>query len=163
MWDDHDVNGGQVVLPARPDHGCLRSGVGLASRVTDPIPVAGRAWENGCIESFNGKLRETNSLTGRSSIDCRKPRPRSSARQQSNERRPHRSLGNRPPAPKGYRAPFMGSPLAAAATFGVTLTLAQQLVAARSQRSSRFALFTVEPLSSGLVLDGPPTGLAGRR
>jgi len=29
-------------------------------------------------------------------------------------------LGNRPPAPEVYRTPFLGSPLAAAAAFGVT-------------------------------------------
>jgi hypothetical protein len=41
-------------------------------------------------------------------------------RHQYNRKRPHSSLGNRPPAPEVYPAPFLGSPLPAAAGFGLT-------------------------------------------
>jgi len=77
----------------------------------------GSPWENGYIESFNGKLRdellkreafftleETQALIER-------------WRQTYNRRRPHSSLGNRPPAPEVYLVPNWGSPLTATAAF----------------------------------------------
>jgi putative transposase len=41
-------------------------------------------------------------------------------RQQYKRRRPHSTLGNRPPAPEAYLVPNWGSPLTAAAAFGLT-------------------------------------------
>jgi putative transposase len=80
----------------------------------------GSPWENGNIESFNGKLRDE--LLKRE-IFC----PLQEAqvlverwRQQYNRRRPHSTLGNRPPAPEAYLVPNWGSPLTAAAAFGLT-------------------------------------------
>lgn len=42
---------------------------GLRTLYTEP----GSPWENGCLESFNGKLRQKSS-TGRSSIPYERPR-----------------------------------------------------------------------------------------
>jgi putative transposase len=41
-------------------------------------------------------------------------------RQLYNHSRPHSSLGNRPPAAEAYLVPEWGSPLTAAAAFGLT-------------------------------------------
>jgi transposase InsO family protein len=80
----------------------------------------GSPWENGYIESFNGKLRDE--LLNREIFYTLQEAEVliERWRQQCNRRRPHSSLGNRPPAPEVYRAPFLGSPLAAAAAFGLT-------------------------------------------
>ena len=80
----------------------------------------GSPWENGYIESFNGKLRDEPlnreifyTLQEATVIVER-------WRHQYNRRRPHSSLGNRPPAPEAYPASFLGFPLTAAAAFGLT-------------------------------------------
>jgi transposase InsO family protein len=79
----------------------------------------GSPWENGYIESFNGKLRDEllkreifYTLQEAQVIVER-------WRQQYNHRRPHSSLGNRPPAPEAYWVASWGSPLTAAAAFGL--------------------------------------------
>jgi putative transposase len=79
----------------------------------------GSPWENGYIESFNGKLRDEllkreifyTLEEGRVLIER--------WRQTYNRQRPHSSLGNRPPAPEAYWVPSWGSPLTAAAAFGL--------------------------------------------
>lgn len=79
----------------------------------------GSPWENGYIESFNGKLRDE--LLKRE-IFCTLQEARVLVerwRQQYNHRRPHSSLGNRPPAPEAYWVPGWGSPLTAAAALGL--------------------------------------------
>lgn len=95
---------------------CWLSELGTRTLFIEP----GSPWENGYIESFNGKLRDE--LLNREIfytlqeaqvlIEC--------WRDQYNRRRPHSSLGNRPPAPEAYPAPFLGLPLTAAAAFGLT-------------------------------------------
>ena len=80
----------------------------------------GSPWENGYLESFNGKLpdellnRETFYTLQEAEVLIER------WRQQYNRRRPHSLLGNRPLAPEVYRTPFLGSPLAAAAAFELT-------------------------------------------
>jgi Integrase core domain len=48
-------------------------------------------------------------------------------RNQYNRRRPHSALGNRPPAPEAYPAPFLRSPLTAATAVGLREALVQKL------------------------------------
>ena len=80
----------------------------------------GSPWENGYIESFNGKLRDE--LLNREIFYTLQEAQVliERWRDQYNRRRPHSSLGNRPPAPEAYPAPFLGFPLTAAAAFGPT-------------------------------------------
>jgi putative transposase len=80
----------------------------------------GSPWENGYIESFNGKLRDE--LLNREIFYTLQEAQVliERWRNQYNRRRPHSSLGNRPPAPEAYPAPFLGFPLTAAAAFGLT-------------------------------------------
>jgi putative transposase len=67
----------------------------------------GSPWENGPIESFNGKLRDE--LLNREIFYTLQEAKVliERGRQQYNRRRPQTSLGNRPPAPEVYRAPFL--------------------------------------------------------
>jgi putative transposase len=79
----------------------------------------GSPWENGCVESFNGKLRDE--LLKREIFYTLQEAQVlvERWRQQYNRRRPHSSLGNRPPAPEAYWVPSWGYPLTAAAAFGL--------------------------------------------
>jgi transposase InsO family protein len=72
-------------------------------------------WENGYIESFNGKLRDE--LLKREIFYTLQEAQVlvERWRLQYNHRPPHSSLANRPPAPEKYLAPDWGSPLTAAA------------------------------------------------
>jgi len=65
----------------------------------------GSPWENGCIESFNGKLRDE--LLNRESFDTLREAQVliEDWRVEYNTRRPHSSPGYRPPAPETF-APF---------------------------------------------------------
>jgi len=96
-------------------------------------------WENGHTESFNGKQRHE--LLNREIFDTLQETEVliEPWRQQYNRRRPHSSLGNRPPEPEVCRTPFLGSPLAAAAAFVLPWTLAQKPGAAywRANRTPR--------------------------
>jgi putative transposase len=80
----------------------------------------GSPWENGCIESFNGKLwdellkREIFYTLQEAQVLVER------WRQQYNRRRPHSAPRNRPPAPEAYLVPNWGSPHTAAAAFGLT-------------------------------------------
>lgn len=80
----------------------------------------GSPWENGYIESFNGKLRDE--LLNREIFYTLQEAQVliERWRNQYNRRRPHSSLGNRPPAPEAYPAPFLGFPLTTTAAFGLT-------------------------------------------
>jgi putative transposase len=80
----------------------------------------GSPWENGYIESFNGKLRDE--LLNREIFYTLQEAQVLTERwrDQYNRRRPHSSLGNRPPAPEAHPAPFLGFPLTTAAAFGLT-------------------------------------------
>ena len=77
----------------------------------------GSPWENGYIESFNGKLRDE--LLKREIFYTLQEAQVlvERWRQQYNRRRPHSSLGNRPPAPEAYPVPRRGSHLTPAAAF----------------------------------------------
>lgn len=90
-------------------------------RAREPLGACpGRSPGNGYIESFNGKLRDE--LLNRE-IFYKLQEAQvliERWRNQYNRRRPHSSLGNRPPAPEAYPAPFLRSPLAAATAFGLT-------------------------------------------
>jgi transposase InsO family protein len=80
----------------------------------------GSPWENGYIESFNGKLRDE--LLKREIFYTLEEAQVLIEwwRQMYNHRRPHSALGNRPPAPEACIVPSLGSPLATAAAFGLT-------------------------------------------
>lgn len=86
----------------------------------DTVHRAGKPWENGCIESFNGKLwdellkREIFHTLQEAQVLVER------WRQQYNRRRPHSALRDRPPAPEAYLVPNWGSPHTAAAAFGLT-------------------------------------------
>jgi putative transposase len=79
----------------------------------------GGPWENGYIESFNGKLqdellkREIFYTLQEAQVLVER------WRQIDNGRHPHSSLGNRPPAPEAYLVPSLGSPLATEPAFGL--------------------------------------------
>ena len=124
------------------------SEVGTRALFIDP----GSPGENGTIERFDGRLR--GALQNREISYTRQQAEVliERGRQQCSQSRPHSSLGCRSPALEGYRARLLGYPLAASAAFAVTYTLPQRLGAARSRRSSPFALSTVEPPFSSLVL-----------
>ncbi len=79
----------------------------------------GRSPGNGYIKSFNGKLRDE--LLKRGTFYTLEEAQVLSGRwrQQYNHRRPHSSLGNSPPVPGAYLVPNRGSPLTAAAAFGL--------------------------------------------
>ena len=80
----------------------------------------GSPWENGYIESFNGKLRDE--LLKREVFYTLEEAQVliEQWRQMYNRRRPHSSLGNKPPAPEAYLVPNWGSPLTTAVAFGLT-------------------------------------------
>jgi putative transposase len=87
----------------------------------------GSPWENGYIESFNGRLRDE-PLKREIFWTLEEARVLIERwRQMYNRRRPHSSLGNRPPAPEAYLVPKWGSPLTVAAAFGLTLNLVQRM------------------------------------
>jgi putative transposase len=101
----------------------------------------GSPWQNGRIESYNGKLRDEPlnreifyTLQEAEVLIERR-------RQEYNQTRPHSWPGNRPPAPEVSPAAFLGSPLPTAAAFGLALTLvhkpgADQYRPARSTSSA---------------------------
>ena len=80
----------------------------------------GSPWENGYTESFNGKSRDE-FLNREIFYKLQEAQVLIERwRNQYNRRRPHSSLGNHPPAPEEYLAPFLRSPLTAATAFGLT-------------------------------------------
>ena len=80
----------------------------------------GSPLENGYIESFNGKLRDE-LLKRKVSYTLEEAQVLIERRRRMyNRSRPHSSLGNRPPAPEAHLVPNWGSPLTAAAAFGLT-------------------------------------------
>jgi len=89
-------------------------------RAGEPLGACpGRSPGNGDIESFNGKLRDE--LLNREILyKLQEAQVLIEWRNQYNRRRPHSSLGNRPPAPEAYPAPFLRSPLTAATAFGLS-------------------------------------------
>jgi transposase InsO family protein len=70
----------------------------------DRLHRAGSPWENGYCESFNSKLRDE-LLDGRSSTASRSESRHRGWRQHYNTKRPHSSLGYRPPAPEVVQWP----------------------------------------------------------
>jgi putative transposase len=71
----------------------------------------GSPWENGYIESFNGKMRDE--LLNREIFDTLLEAQIliERWRQEYNQIRPHSALGYRPPAPETIRLPMLASPL----------------------------------------------------
>lgn len=71
----------------------------------------GSPWENGYIESFNGKMRDE--LLNREIFDTLLEAQIliERWRQEYNQIRPHSALGYRPPAPETIRLPMLPSPL----------------------------------------------------
>ena len=71
----------------------------------------GSPWENGSIESFNGKMRDE--LLDREIFDTLLEAQIliEQWRQEYNQIRPHRELGYRPPAPETIKMPYLASPL----------------------------------------------------
>lgn len=104
--------------PMRPEFTCHRIRRWLGARALFIEP--GSPWENGYIESFNGKLRDE--LLKREIFYTLEEAQVlvERWRQMYNRRRPHSALGNRPPAPEAFLVPSLGSPLATAAAFGLT-------------------------------------------
>ena len=79
----------------------------------------GSPWENGYVESFNGKLRDE-LLNGEIFYTLKEAKVLIEQwRRHYNTIRPHSSLGYRPPAPETIAAPAAGPPSA-------TLRTAQQ-------------------------------------
>jgi putative transposase len=73
----------------------------------------GSPWENGCVESFNGKLRDE-LLSGEVFTTLREAQVLIAIwRDHYNRQRPHSSLGYRPPAPEALLPPGLLSPSAA--------------------------------------------------
>jgi transposase InsO family protein len=80
------------------------SNLGVQTQYIEP----GSPWENGYCESFNGKLRD-NLLDGEIFMTMKEAEiVIEHWRKHYNGRRPHRSLGGRPPAPLTIFAPPMG-------------------------------------------------------
>jgi transposase InsO family protein len=78
--------------------------LGVQTQYIEP----GSPWENGYCESFNGKLRD-NLLNGEIFVTLYEAKiVIEHWRNHYNRRRPHRSLGGRPPAPRTIFAPPMG-------------------------------------------------------
>ena len=78
--------------------------LGVQTQYIEP----GSPWENGYNESFNGKLRD-NLLDGEIFMTLKEAEVViENWRKHYNHRRPHRSLGGRPPAPLTIFAPPMG-------------------------------------------------------
>ncbi len=78
--------------------------LGVKTQYIEP----GSPWENGYCESFNGKLRDK-LLDGEIFTTLKEAQVVIEAwRRHYNTRRPHRSLGGRPPAPVTIFAPPMG-------------------------------------------------------
>jgi putative transposase len=68
----------------------------------DIVYRAGSPWENGYIESFNGKLRDE-LLNGEIFDTVTEARVVIEQwRREYNQRRPHSALGYRPPAPEAF-------------------------------------------------------------
>ena len=80
----------------------------------------GSPWENGYIESFNGKMRDE--LLNREIFDTVKEAQVliQQWRSEYNHVRPHSALGYRPPAPEAIQMPPLAPPLAGG--MAVTLT-----------------------------------------
>ena len=73
--------------------------VGVETLYIEP----GSPWENGYVESFNGKLRDE-LLNREIFYTLRETQVVIEAwREEYNRRRPHSSLGYRPPAPEAFR------------------------------------------------------------
>ena len=73
--------------------------VGVETLCIEP----GSPWENGYVESFNGKLRDE-LLNREIFYTLREAQVLiESWREECNGRRPHSSLGDRPPAPEAIR------------------------------------------------------------
>ena len=80
------------------------SGLGVKTQYIEP----GSPWENGYCESFNGKLRDK-LLDGEIFMTMKEAEiVIENWRKHYNRRRPHRSLGGRPPAPLTIFSPPMG-------------------------------------------------------
>ena len=80
------------------------SSLGVQTQYIEP----GSPWENGYCESFNGKLRD-NLLNDEIFINTKEAEVViENWRRHYNRRRPHRSLGGRPPTPLTYFSPPMG-------------------------------------------------------
>jgi transposase InsO family protein len=78
--------------------------LGVQTQYIEP----GSPWENGYCESFNGKLRD-NLLNGEIFMTMKEAEiVIEDWRRHYNRRRPHRSLGGKPPAPLTVFAPPMG-------------------------------------------------------
>lgn len=78
--------------------------LGVQTQYIEP----GSPWENGYCESFNGKLRDK-LLNGEIFMTIKEAEVIiENWRRHYNGRRPHRSLGGRPPAPQTVFAPPMG-------------------------------------------------------
>jgi len=85
------------------------SNLGVQTQYIEP----GSPWENGYCESFNGKLRD-NLLNGEIFMTMKEAEIIiENWRRHYNGRRPHRSLGGRPPAPLTIFAPPMGGAMGA--------------------------------------------------
>jgi len=73
----------------------------------------GSPWENGYVESFNGKLRDE-LLNGEVFTTLREAQVLIAAwRDHYNRYRPHSALGYRPPAPETWLMPKTTNPLTA--------------------------------------------------
>ena len=80
----------------------------------------GSPWENGYVESFNGKLRDE-LLDGEIFYTLFEAKVLTARwRQEYNGVRPHSSLGYRPPAPEAWAPPPSSAPLRPAASIGPT-------------------------------------------
>jgi len=77
--------------------------VAIARRRNDAVHRSGQPWENGYAESFNGKLRDE--LRAREQFDTLLEAKVliERWRRNYNTRRPHRSLGYRPPGPEAIQ------------------------------------------------------------
>ncbi len=80
----------------------------------------GSPWENGYVESFNGKMRDE--LLNREIFYTLEEAQVliEGWRREYNQVRPHSALGYRPPAPEAIRMPALAAPLAG--QLGVTLS-----------------------------------------
>ena len=88
--------------------GVLEDGEGVRTLYIQP----GSPWENGYVESFNGKLRDE-LLNGEIFYTLREAKVLIERwRQYYNQKRPHSSLGYRPPAPEAIAQPAGSAPLA---------------------------------------------------
>ena len=97
-------------------------------RAGEPLGVCpGRSPGNGHIESFNAKLRDELFIREIFFKLQEAQVPIERWRNQKDRRRPHSSLGNRPPTLEAFPPPFLRSPATAAPAFGLKKTLVQKL------------------------------------